>query len=102
MGLYEKMKKPAVENSKKSSNPSGADARYYVLPENCTQLQDLIYYKQMGFSRGNIFKAAYRWDEKPDIVYNLEKILWFASYELEKLRPGRASDVVKNATGSEK
>jgi hypothetical protein len=77
---------------------SGADGGYYVLPKKCKQLQDIIYHKQMGFERGNIFKAAYRWDVKPDLPYNLEKIIWFASYVLTKL--GR--DPLQSATNAKK
>ena len=39
----------------------------------------------MSFSQGNIFKAAYRWGKKPDLAYNLNKIIWFAEYELKRL-----------------
>jgi len=63
----------------------GGSSSYYELPPDCKQLQDIISKKDMGFSQGNIFKAAYRWDQKPDLTYNLRKILWFAQYELDRL-----------------
>ena len=77
---------------------NGGDASYYVLPNNCKQLQDIIYYKRMDFERGNIFKAAYRWEVKPNLKYNLEKILWFASYVLTKI----GGDPLKSVTNAKK
>ena len=62
---------------------SGAYASYYELPPNCTKLQDLLY--GMTFKQGNIFKAAYRWDKNPDLVYNLEKMIFYAQDELNRI-----------------
>jgi len=71
----------------------GGSSSYYKLPRDCKELQDVMWGQDMSFSQGNIFKAAYRWDKKPDLEYNLRKIIWFANYELEKLyadmRPSR-------------
>lgn len=39
----------------------------------------------MSWNQANIFKAAYRWDKKPDLEYNLNKIIWFAQDELKRL-----------------
>lgn len=38
----------------------------------------------MSFTRGNIFKAAYRWDIKPNLLYNLRKMMWFAIDEYKR------------------
>jgi hypothetical protein len=58
---------------------------HYDLPPGCKRLNDVIKHKGMSYARGNIFKAAYRWDEKgvsddplENKIYNLEKIKWFA------------------------
>jgi len=64
---------------------TGASSSYYELPRDCQQLQDVISGQNMSFSQGNIFKAAYRWGKKPDLEYNLNKIIWFAEYELKRL-----------------
>jgi len=73
----------------------GGTSSYYELPIGCRQLQDVISQQEMGFSQGNIFKAAYRWGKKPDLEYNLKKIIWFAQYELNRIytdmRPGDES-----------
>ena len=64
---------------------NGGSSDYYELPLDCSMLQDVIWKKQMGFTQGNIFKAAYRWDTKPDLTYNLEKIKWFAEDALRRI-----------------
>ncbi len=65
---------------------------YYDLPKEAKRLQDVIVAKKMDYSRGNIFKATYRWDEKgvsddplENKIYNLEKIRWFADDLLRRL-----------------
>ena len=65
---------------------SGAYASYYELPRNCQLLLDIIVKRGMCFIQGEIFKACYRWDKKPDLIYNLEKIIFFAEYLLRLLR----------------
>ena len=62
----------------------GWSSTYYKLPPNATELQDLIEYRNMSFSVGNIFKAAYRMGQK-GIVYDLNKIIWFAKRELRRI-----------------
>lgn len=59
---------------------------YYKIPENITELQDLIEEKNMNFSRGEIFKAVYRWGKTgKGLRHDLEKIIYFASRELARL-----------------
>lgn len=67
---------------------NGSDAKYYKLPEGITELQDLIEYKNMNFSVGNIFKAAFRLGEKEGIsdIYDLEKIIFFANREIDRIK----------------
>lgn len=59
----------------------GGATSYYDFPEGCTTLNDIIEFKKMNFARGNIFKAAYRLDEKDgtDSIYDLKKIIYFAN-----------------------
>ena len=69
----------------------GGSTDYYKLPEGATELNDLIYYKQMNWPRANIFKAAYRLGEK-DVAteeYDLNKIIYFAQLRLAQLRKER-------------
>lgn len=66
-----------------SNDLTGWSSSYYELPPTATELQDLIEHKEMNFSVGNIFKAAYRLGNKVGIdeVYDLDKIIWFATRE---------------------
>jgi hypothetical protein len=68
---------------------TGWSSDYYKLPENAEELQDLIEFKDMNFAVGNIFKAAYRLGSKDGttMVYDLEKIMWFAQRELKRINP---------------
>ena len=59
----------------------GGSSSYYDLPEGATRIQDVI--RDMTWNQANIFKAAYRWDVKPDLMYNLRKILWFCEDEIK-------------------
>ena len=63
----------------------GGSSSYYELPRDCRQLQDVIWKEEMTWNQANIFKAAYRWGHKPDLEYNLRKIIWFAQDELDRL-----------------
>jgi hypothetical protein len=65
----------------------GGDTKYYELPPGATEIQDLIEYKKMSFSIGNIFKACYRLGEKQgnDLEYDIRKILWYANRELARI-----------------
>jgi len=67
--------------------PGGSCPSQYELPEGARELQDLIEAKNMNFSIGNIFKASYRMGncQHSDAVRDLNKILWFAQRELDRL-----------------
>lgn len=71
---------------KKNSNGKSTD--YYNLPDGAVDLQDLIEYKNMSFSRGNIFKAVYRLGDKEgvDLEYDINKIIWFAKRLKKELK----------------
>lgn len=77
--------KEAQEESKTTSDGWSTD--YYKIPEGAKELGDLIDHKDMNFNVGNIFKASYRLGEKEgtDAMYDLNKIIWFATREKQKL-----------------
>lgn len=62
------------------SSSDGGSTDYYQLPENASELNDLIEHKEMSFALGNIFKACYRFGEKDTAsrLYDLNKIIYFA------------------------
>jgi hypothetical protein len=65
-------------------NDGGSTPSQYALPEDATELQDLIEYREMNFAIGNIFKAAYRMGHcsHSDNARDLRKIIWFAQRQL--------------------
>lgn len=70
----------------------GGSTSYYELPEDASELNDLIEHKRMPFALGNIFKACYRLGEKDgaDVDYDLNKIIYFAN-RLKALNSKRGS-----------
>lgn len=79
---------PDTSHSYKTQKKTGLGNSYYELPKGAKELQDLIEYRNMNFAVGNIFKAAYRLGHKEenDATYELEKIIWFAQRELERIK----------------
>ena len=72
----------------KDTVPGGPTPSQYALPNNATELQDLIEYREMNFSIGNIFKACYRLGQKSNVTkeYDLNKIIYFAQRELQRVQ----------------
>jgi hypothetical protein len=73
-----------IDTSTKVKSDGGATS-YYELPPHATELRHLISHKNMSKSRGDIFKACYRLNEKDggDIMYDLNKIKFFIDDLLE-------------------
>jgi hypothetical protein len=65
----------------------GSNPVQYDIPKDAVTLQDLIEYRDMNFAIGNIFKAVYRIGkcDHSDKQRDLNKIIWFAQRELNKL-----------------
>jgi hypothetical protein len=72
------------------SDNNGGSSDWYKLPPGATDLADLIEHKEMNFSVGNMFKAVYRLGDKPnvDLEYDLNKIIYFAQRELNRIKKG--------------
>ncbi len=68
-------------------NDGGSNPEQYALPEDATELQDLIEYRNMNYAIGNIFKACYRLGKcgHSDKSRDLNKILWFVQRELDRI-----------------
>ena len=62
-----------------AGRPGGSTPSQYALPVNAVDLQDLIEYRGMSFSEGNIFKAVYRLGQcdHSSRLRDLRKIAWF-------------------------
>ncbi len=67
--------------------PTGGPSEYYDFPEGAITLNDLIEDKDMGFHRGNIFKACWRWGTKEGTSkeYDARKIIYSGSRLLKKI-----------------
>ena len=71
----------------KQTTSDGGSTSYYTFPMTSRDIGDLIDFKEMNYNIGNIFKACYRLGEKQGIskAYDLKKIMFFATRELEKI-----------------
>jgi len=76
----------AFDEDKTHNNGGSTD--YYKLPQGAKDLQDLIEFKNMNFSQGNIFKAVYRCNDTHHSTYEreLNKIIFFANRELKRIK----------------
>lgn len=83
--LIETTPKEAAPKAKIASD--GGSTGYYDIPPGCTTLYDLIEYKDMNFSEGNVFKAIYRLGDKEGIdpLYDWRKIKFCAEREIARL-----------------
>jgi len=71
-----------------SGKNNGGSTDYYKLPSKAIDLQDLIEFKNMNFSLGNIFKAVYRLGSQSHSSKerDLNKIIFFAQRELNLIK----------------
>ena len=70
------------------STSDGSTASYYELPTDCTELQDLISYRNMNAQDGEIFRAIYRKGRasRSDALRDAKKVLFYAQAEVERLQ----------------
>lgn len=71
----------------KIKSDGGGGANYYDLPENPSQLQDLIEFRNMNGNIKDIFKACYRMGLKDGTTdeYDMRKIVYYGLRELGRL-----------------
>ena len=69
---------------------NGGSTDYYKLPSNAKDLQDLIEDKEMHWNIANIFKSAFCFNigrhNATDYTRELNKIIYFANRELERIK----------------
>lgn len=70
-----------------SSKSDGSSADYYKLPHGCTELQDLISYRNLNAQDGEIFRAIYRKGRAShsDELRDARKVLFYAQAEVKRL-----------------
>ena len=66
----------------------GSTAKYYELPQDAKDLQQLISHKNMNAQIGEIFRACYRYGEvaHSDMLRDAKKIKFYAEAEIERLQ----------------
>jgi len=81
---------PAIvtELSLNLSVSDGSTASYYELPDNATELQHLISYKNMNAQMGEIFRSCYRYGSAShsDQLRDAKKIKFYIDAEIERLQ----------------
>ena len=70
-----------------TTRSDGSTASYYQLPPGCTELQDLISYRNMNAQDGEIFRAIYRKGRAShsDELRDAKKVLFYAEAEVKRL-----------------
>ena len=72
---------------------NGGSTDYYKFKENWKECQDIIEDRELNFSQGNIFKSAFCFNvgrhSATDYVRELNKIIYFANRELERVKNER-------------
>ena len=65
----------------------GSTASYYELPDNATELQDLISAKDMNAQMGEIFRACYRYGQvaHSEKMRDAKKIKFYIEAEIARL-----------------
>ena len=65
----------------------GSTASYYELPDNASELQHLISYKNMNSQMGEIFRSCYRYGSAShsDQLRDAKKIKFYIDAEIERL-----------------
>lgn len=71
-----------------NADNNGGSTDYYKLPKGVTDCQDIIEWREMNFSQGNIMKAAFCFNIQrgnSDYLRDLNKIIWFAEREKSRI-----------------
>lgn len=70
----------------KKKDKNGLHSSYYNVPNGTRDLIDLMNYKGMNHSVGEAFCALYRLNDKDTPKRNLEKVVYYATRELERIK----------------
>ena len=70
-----------------TNKSDGSTASYYQLPPGCTELQDLISYRNLNAQDGEIIRAIYRKGRAShsDELRDARKVLFYAKAEVKRL-----------------
>lgn len=73
--------------TRKTIVSDGSTAEYYELPQDATEIQHLISFKNMNGQIAEIFRTSYRYGESShsDRLREAKKIQFYANAEVERL-----------------
>lgn len=74
----------SIATNKESIRGDGGSTSYYKLPDNATELGDLIWHKNMNHSIGEAFCALYRLEDNGERKRNLKKVQYYIEQELAR------------------
>ena len=78
---------------------NGGSTDYYKFKKNWKECQDIIEDREMNFSQGNIFKSAFCFNigrhNATDYTRELNKIIYFANRELERIKKEISNKISK-------
>lgn len=72
-------------NNNETIRGDGGSISYYKLPDNATELGDLIWHKNMNHSIGEAFCALYRLEDNGERKRNLRKAQYYIEQELARM-----------------
>jgi len=79
-----------ILGNKESSENNGGSTDYYKFDPEWKDCQDIIEDRNMNYAQGNIFKSAFTFNigrhSGTDYERDLNKIIWFAQRELERIK----------------
>jgi hypothetical protein len=90
------MIKPIDFSLNSQPKATGLGNNYYMLPSNAKDIQDLIEYRNMPFGIACIFKACYRFGQKPSVteLYDAQKMKWFAERKIAEIERELENDTL--------
>ena len=81
-----------MSKKKKTNDKDGLYSSYYDVPSDAKDLVDLMNFKNMNHSIGEAFCALYRLNDKDTPIRNLEKVVYYATRELDRLKKEKKYD----------
>jgi len=73
---------------------NGGDTDYYKIKDSWVMAQDIIEDRGMNYAQGNIFKAAFCFNqgrhEASSVERELNKIIYFAKRELKRIKDAKS------------
>jgi hypothetical protein len=78
---------PEFEGRLERSSDNGTSGSHYELPDGCTELKHLIWYKNMNAQVGEAFRKLYRLGEgdRNSVIRDLNGVIAYCQQEIERI-----------------